>query len=99
MQKIILFVYAYRIPGKEGKATGFVGHLQYQHKDLYLLITNHHVLQKRSDQPSGIEIIFERHNKLRGDELFSTTNQWFTDNGTNLQDNVSLVIFLHDCLW
>ena len=72
---------------RNGKATGFVGHFQDAHRDLYYLITNHHVLQGRRDKPSNITITFKDCNPLKGNELFSD-KRWLTDNGTNLQDNV-----------
>ena len=48
------------------------------------------MLQGRKNKPSGIEIIFGRHNKLRGDEFFVPEKGWFTDYKTDFQDNVSL---------
>ena len=71
-----------------GKATGFVGHLRCGDRDRYYLITNQHVLQGRRNKPSNITITFKDCNPLKGNEFFSDT-RWFTDSGTNLQDNVS----------
>ena len=75
----------HRIPA--GRAIGFVGHLRCNDKDLYYLITNHHVLQGRRDKPSNITVTFKDCNPLKGNELFSGT-KWLTDNRTNLKDNV-----------
>ena len=77
----------HRIPGK-GRATGFVGHLKFNHK--YYLITSQHVLQSRRDDPCNIKITFEhpKNETKRGDELFDSSTRWFTDNKTDLQDNV-----------
>jgi len=83
----------YSVPGK-GKGTGFVGHLKCNNKESYFLITCNHVLKSKPEAQNA-EITFEQSHEpepIKGDKLFDLTSRtgWYTDNGTNPQDNVRM---------
>lgn len=97
----------FRIPNK-GNGTGFVGHFKNNHKDLYLLITDHHVFTSK-DYAYNALVTFGHQNDeqkppaITGDKLFNfnTTGPslWFTDNETNSQDEVCYYLVLMYCVY